>query len=66
MANLMFDPKQYSWKDDSNLMDYSAKKRCKFMRQRITQRDLAQEKWQGILPTNFRFEWKQVWDKTRA
>jgi hypothetical protein len=23
-------------------------------------------KWSGVLPANFKFEWKQVWDKTRA
>jgi hypothetical protein len=66
VVDLTFDPQQFSWSDGSNLLDYSAKKGREFIRQSLPQRNLAHEKWQGILPANHRFEWKQVWNKTRA
>jgi hypothetical protein len=66
VSELTFDPLQYQWKDGSPLLGYSAKKGRELLRQNVALRDLAATKWRGVLPANHRFNWKQLWNKTRA
>jgi hypothetical protein len=66
VVDLTFDQLQYCWQDGSSLIQYSAKKGRMFLRAKVARRDLASHKWQGILPANYQFNWKHLWDKTRT
>jgi hypothetical protein len=60
VADLTFDPTQYCWSDGSPLMDYSAKKGRELLNQNTLNDSPATGKWVGVLPANFRFEWKKT------
>jgi hypothetical protein len=60
VADLTFDPMQYRWSDGSPLMDYSAKKGRELLNQNTLNDSPATGKWVGVLPANFRFEWKKT------
>jgi hypothetical protein len=47
VAELTFNPMQYSWTDGSSLMHYLAKKGKEMLRAKCPQGDLAASKWQG-------------------
>jgi hypothetical protein len=66
VADLTFDPKQYEWKDGFAMMTYLAKKGRDVLRQKTPPINLAESKWAGVLPAHFNFDWKKLWDRTRA
>jgi hypothetical protein len=47
-------------------MEYTAKLGRSMLQKHMPRRNLAMAKWLGILSPTFHFEWKALWDKTRA
>jgi hypothetical protein len=63
--NLDWDPTRWKWPGSIDFMKYSTKMGRELLRKRHPPLQLAQHKWQPILPVDFRFRWTNVWDHER-
>lgn len=62
MTTIGWDLDKWRWADGYRFLNYTTK----LGREVVTNKNLgitrAAEKWQGYLPSNYRFYWSQVWD----
>ena len=61
-----WDPDRWRWTDVHCFLNYTSKMVRDLVINRIPSVTRAAEKWQGYLPSNYRFHWSQVWDPLRS
>ena len=66
IVTLRWDPDRWRWADGSRFLNYTTKMGRDSVINRIPGGRRAAEKWQGYLPSNYRFKWSQVWDPLRS
>jgi hypothetical protein len=63
--DLGWDHARLKWPGNVDFMSYSTKLGRDLLRKRQPPLQLAQRKWQQILPADFRFRWTNIWDHER-
>jgi hypothetical protein len=66
LATLGWDPDRWRWIDGGYFLDYTIKAGREAISNRNPGSTRARDKWQGYLPSNYRFFWSQVWDPLRS
>ena len=56
---------KFQWDSQSPFMKYSTKLGRERLLSRLVIPNVAERKWSGVLPTNFKFRWKTIWDRSR-
>jgi hypothetical protein len=65
IQNLPWDPAKFRWNRSTPFMKFTTKSGREALKKRHVIPNVAVKKWSGILPANFKFKWKNVWDKSR-
>lgn len=62
---LSWDLDRFCWDKDAPLLEFTTKLGRKLLSKYFTLLPVVEKKWSGILLTNYKLEWLNVWNKQR-
>jgi hypothetical protein len=66
VKDLLWDPAPLSRTDGTAFMDFTTQKGRHLLHNRHTPPSLIATKWNMVLPSNFSFQWSDMWDSEKA
>ena len=66
ISKLVWDPGRRQWPEAKNLMKYTSNQGRELLRQRTNTPNVIVKKWVGILPSDYKLRWNNIWDTERV
>ena len=54
------------WPKDKEFMKYTSNQGRKLLRRQAKIPNIVEKKWSGVLPTNYKLRWSNIWDTERV
>ena len=66
ISKLIWDPGRLQWPEAKEFMKYTSNQGRDLLRRQTITPNVVERKWAGILPTNYKLRWNNLWDTERV